>query len=332
MRIAILSLALCLMVALESTAIKYVQREQKEDIPSEQLVFLVEVFKLVVSIVVYCWFRAKEKKGEPLLARSIVRDEDEDEDDGDDGATYHDPLERKGVSSVIWFILPSCLYAISNNVTFAALMLMSPALFNLLMNLKIPLTGFMACALLGYKLTKNLAVSFIFLFIGSILATLRFSKDGSITIEGTIYGLILMFVYASCSAGAAVYTEYVTKTRYPSDSIHLQNAKFCFCSMVANVVLILLRGRVPFTQLQPIHLLSVTALGTNGLVTSAVLKYAGSIVKTYAVSCAAFLSAVFTWYVFHQNLNWNFYVGGVICAASVNLYLYEKKASRDRTP
>jgi len=310
MRVPILSFLLCVMVAVESTTIKYVQKVQGASIPSEQLVFLVEIFKLCISVGLYLYLERKNERI-PISETSEL-------------LSGEDPMERKNSASIIWFILPACLYAISNNVTFAALMLMSPALFNLLMNLKIPLTGLMACSLLSYKLTKGLAVSFLFLFVGSIFATLRWDRDGNISVEGSIYGLLLMFVYATCSAGAAVYTEYVTKTRYPNESVHLQNIKFCICSAVANVFIMLLRGSIPYTTLRPIHLASVAALGANGLITAAVLKFAGSIVKTYAVSCAAFLSAIFTLVLFHQSLHWNFYVGGIICALSVNLYLYEK--------
>jgi drug/metabolite transporter (DMT)-like permease len=310
------------MVAVESTTIKYVQTTQKENIPSEQLVFLVEVFKLLASVIMYYYGanRTNSTFRKPLLA-SLPDDEN---DDNEGTITEADPLERPGTSSTIWFILPSFLYAVSNNVTFAALMLMSPALFNLLMNLKIPLTGFMACSLLNYKLTLNLGISFVFLFVGSIFATLKWA-DGRVDVEGSIYGLILMFVYALCSAGAAVYTEYVTRSRYPHESIHLQNIKFCGCSVMANVVIIMIRGVVPFTTFHPIHLASVVALGANGLVTSAVLKYAGSIVKTYAVSCAAFVSALFTWFLFKQTLQWNFYVGAVVCALAIRLYIHEKE-------
>ena len=313
------------MVAVESTVIRYVQKRQEEDIPSEQLVFLVEVFKLCTSVGIYLVYDVmpKRKTDRPFAADANANYGTTSSNEGDE-QEEEDPLERRENSSILWFILPACLYAVSNNVTFAALMLMSPALFNLLMNLKIPMTGLMARALLHYKLTRNLGVSFACLFVGSIFATLKWGKDGSISIDGSVYGLLLMFVYALCSACAAVYVEYVTKVRYPSESINLQNIKFCVCSVVANVVLMLLRGVIPFTTLHPIHLASVAALGVNGLVTSLVLKHGGAIIKTYSVSCAAFLSAIFTWYLFHQQLHWNFYVGGVICALSVNMYVLER--------
>lgn len=322
MKTLILSSLLCLMVAVESTVIKYVQKRQQEDIPSEQLVFLVEIFKLIISICIYVIYdvRNDNEQNRPITNQRTNYGATATEGTSEE----EDPLERQGTSSILWFILPACLYAVSNNVTFAALMLMSPALFNLLMNLKIPMTGLMACALLHYKLTRNLGISFVFLFMGSIFATLKWDKDGAISIDGSIYGLMLMFVYAACSACAAVYVEYVTKIRYAGESINLQNIKFCVCSVVANIFLMLLRGVVPFTTLCPIHLASVAALGMNGLITAMVLKHGGAIIKTYSVSCAAFLSAVFTWFLFQQKLHWNFYVGGVICALSVNMYVKER--------
>jgi len=301
------------MVAVESTTIKFVQLRAKS-IPSEQLVLLVELFKLIVSSISYALYDV------PLnneLRRPLLQSSNEDGHDAD-------PLERRDTSSIVWFVLPACLYAVSNNVTFAALMLMSPALFNLLMNLKIPLTGVMACVLLRYRLTKSLAFSFVFLFLGSIVATLTWDRNGHVTIEGSVHGLVLMIVYALCSAGAAVYTEYVTKSRYPNESINLQNVKFCACSVVANAIIVALRGELPFEKLVPLHFASVTALAMNGLITSAVLKYAGSIVKTFAVSCAAFPAAVFTYVLFNESLRWNFYLGALVCIISVNIYIVER--------
>ena len=72
MRTPLLSLMLCVMVAVESTTIKFVQKKQGKDIPSEQLVFLVEIFKLIVSIATYYAYtipseREKERYG-PAIA------------------------------------------------------------------------------------------------------------------------------------------------------------------------------------------------------------------------------------------------------------------------
>jgi drug/metabolite transporter (DMT)-like permease len=311
MKHALLAASLSLMVAVESSSIKWVKKVQKNDIPSEQLVFLIEIVKLFVSLFII--FFQKERAEQQV----VVNGEEEDE-----------PLvvkdnEGRRRSNLAWYLLPAALYAISNNVTFAALTLMSPALFNLLMNLKIPMTALLAWIFLSYKITPRLVFSFILLSIGSAFATLKI-VNGTVDLDGSVYGLLLMIVYSSCSAGAAVYMEYVTKMRFSGESIHVQNIRFCICSAVANVLLMMLRGQVPYVQLEWIHWLSVLALAMNGLVTAAVIKYGGSILKTYAVSVAMFLSALFTWWIFGKVLTWNFYVGAVISAISVNLYALEK--------
>lgn len=302
--------SLCLMVALESTSIKFVKTRQKQDIPSEQLVLLVEIFKLVASLLFYILSK-KESNGE---RRPLVADRTRNSD------SESDQLERENTSSILWYMFPAALYAVSNNVTFAALSILTPAMFNLLMNLKIPTTALMAWLFVHHRINRLSGLSFILLFLGSALATLKMEDDGSIVLGATAYGIVLMVIYSSCSAGGAVYTEYVIKLRYASENIHLQNIKFCFCSIIANAGIMLYRWKVPFATFEPLHLLGVVALASNGLVTAAVLKYGGSILKTYAASLAMFFSALFGYLIWHTKQSWQFYVGGLICGIAVQLY------------
>lgn len=307
---------LCLMVAAESTSIKYVKMNQKNDIASEQLVFLIEVFKLISSVAIFTLIHLRKSETIDTERQQLVNDE----------SRSLQILEKK--SSIIWFMFPACLYSVSNNVTFAALSLMSPAMFNLLMNLKIPLTGIMAAMFLGYHITFKMWISFFTLFCGSAIASMKWDESG-INLNISFYGLLLMTVYASCSAGGAIFMEYVTKTRFGKEDIFLQNIKFCVCSMICNTIVMIIRGNIPFSQLEPLHLLSVTTLGLCGLMTSAVIKYSGSITKTFSTSIAMFFSALFGYVILHQILNRNFYVGATISALSVNLYIYEKYKVRN---
>jgi drug/metabolite transporter (DMT)-like permease len=354
MKLFLLASALCLMVAVESTTIKFVKTRQTHDPPSEQLVLLVELVKLFISAITFKVTFTKEKDNEKgrkqantyhgrehnnlldpngsrqsgFSAREPIA---ESQDTDEIQQLLVEVLEGESVdkieeqeSTVLNFMLPACLYAVSNNVTFAALSLMSPAMFNLLMNLKIPFTCFMAALFLSYKLTPLLTTSVIGLFFGAAIGTLKFT-DGKLTFDVRFYGVILMIIYSLCSAGAAVYTEYITKQKFPKENMFLQNVKFCLCSIGANVILIALRGKIPFVELEPLHCASIFALGANGILTAAVLKFGGSILKTYAVSVAMFLSALFTIALFHEELRWNFYVGATVSAVAVNLYAYAKK-------
>ena len=299
----ILASSLSVMIALESTAIKYVRSIEKMNIPSEQLIFLVEIAKLIISAIIY---KITKKDYTPVEIEQIEETDDV-------------PPTK---SSIIWFLLPSCLWAISNNIVFLVLQVMSPAMFNLLMNLKTPLTALFAWFFINYEITPTLLISFSLLFIGSAVASFNFT---SLIIEVSSVGLLGMVIYCSCSASAAVYCEYVTKIKFEQEDLFLQNVKFCSCSALVNALIVLVRWEVPFYKLEWVHLLSIGALVMNGLLTSGVIKYCGSITKTYSVSVAMFLSALLTWLVFNVNLAWNFYVGAVICVVAVNLYANERR-------
>lgn len=328
-----LALILCVMVAIESTTIKYVKKYEKYDIPSEQLVLLVEMGKFIASFIIFFFIKiVNEKKKndyQPILNFEEVSSDHfsnlSDISEENELETYECKIEEESndKSSLFWYLLPAILYTISNNVTFAALSLMSPAMFNLLMNLKIPMTAFMAWMFIGYKINRNLFISFVTLFIGSGIATIKISLTDQPSFEGSLLGLLLMLVYASCSAGGAVYTEYVTRMRFSAENMFLQNMKFCVCSALANIVIIIIRQEIPYIKIEYLHFASVFVLIGNGLITAAVLKYGGSILKTYSVSVAMFLSALFTWLLFDYVLSWNYYVGAIICTIAVQLYAWE---------
>lgn len=306
----ILASSLSLMIALESTAIKYVRGVEKKIVPSEQIIFLVEIAKLIISAIIY---KVSQRNYTPISA------EDETENGNDQVDEEEDEVTN---SSIIWFLLPACLWAVSNNVVFLVLQVMSPAMFNLLMNLKTPLTALFAWSFINYEVTSTLLISFFLLFLGSGVASFNFT---SFVLDVNTMGVLGMLVYCSCSAGAAVYSEYVTKIKFQKEDLFLQNVKFCFCSAIVNVGMVTLRWEVPFYKLEWVHLLSIGALAMNGLLTSAVIKYCGSITKTYSVSVAMFISALLTWLVFNVNLAWNFYVGAIICVVAVNLYANERR-------
>ena len=286
-----LAILLCLMVAFESTAIKWVSSVQHNSPPAEQLVVIIEAFKLLVCGFIY------------LVQRH-----------------YEPEVEVR--SSVWWFMIPASLYAVSNNITFKALESLSAPMFNLLMNLKIPFTGLLAAGFLSYRITPLLATSFIMLFVGSAIACVTW--DNGVVLDVSAIGIMLMIVYSLCSASAAVYTEYVTKVRFGEENLFLQNVKFCICGLVVNSLVILFKWDRPFKLVEPVHMISVLGLSLNGLVTAAVLKYGGSILKTYSVSVAMFVAAFFSYIIWRTVLHWNFWMGATVCAVAVNLYARAK--------
>jgi hypothetical protein len=310
---AILS-AVCLSVFLsvETIVIKYINLHTNTKIPSEQLVILIELCKLVVSIVSYLLHNT------PSSAETI-------------------PLLRTKYQSsgFVFYLFPAILYTISNNITYFALAEMSSAMYNLLMNIKIPLTATMTWAFLNYKINRRLLSSFLILFIGASFGSTKFliNSNGnfSIHLNTTFKGLGFMLIYTFCSSGASILMEYITKIKHSLENIYIQNIKFSTCSIMCNLIVLLYHfienKIVPFQTLLPIHL--VVILVIYGLVTSAVIKFGGSLLKTYSVSSAMFLSAILSIFVFHTVFIWNFYLGAIFCYIAIHLYAQEiKKLAR----
>ncbi len=218
-------------------------------------------------------------------------------------------------------------------MTFLALERITPAHFNLLMNLKIPMTAFLAWMFLSYRVNGTMLISFALLTLGACVASL--TGDKSIEMEPTIgfMALTLMLIYSACSAGGAISTEYITRREYASENMFMQNVKFCACGFACNLAVVFfklgsgIRRFEDYTSIEWLQCVAVGALVANGLMTGIVIKYAGSILKTYAVAVALFLSAFLTWYVFDVTFGPNFYIGACTCFVAILLYAKSRDES-----
>ena len=112
---------------------------------------------------------------------------------------------------------------------------------------------------------------------------------------------------------------------YPNEDIYIQNIKFSASSIICNFVLVLIRNQIPFTNLKWIHIVVILISMMYGLITSFVIKFGGSILKTYSVSSAMFFSTIISIIVFKdgKNLLWNFYVGSIFCYIAIHIYAQE---------
>lgn len=284
---------------------RWVRQTEVDHPPSEHIVILTEVIKGVLSFVVWK-ATAKPKDSVPSETTALLE--------------QSQPKEN----SIIWFVVPALLYTVSNNITLIVLGQLTPAMFNLLMNLKIPITGILAWCFLSERITFRQWLALCLMFIGSALACLKFETEGT-HLSFSVIGLILMMIYSSCSASAAVSIDFITRFRFKAENIFLQNVKFCALGLCSNVLVSAGRGNLfDWHHFEWIHMASVGVMALNGLTTALVIKFAGSIVKTYAVSFSAFVSAFFGYIFWHQILMWNFYVGAAICSLAINTYVYDK--------
>lgn len=351
-----LGTCLCIIIALESTTVKWVKGRQTVDPPSEQLVIISEISKTVISYVAYLFVEWKASYRYNLL----INDEEFEAIAPTESSRLVDTstlrgrgvrsssfgtqnvpvftdtsslqsntisqlrvstLQRLFSESTVWFLFPALLYTVSNNVTFIALGHLSSAMFALLMNFKIPITGVIAWMTLHKDMTSLQWVSLLIMFFGSLLACLRI-ENNSIELNCSWMGLGLMVVYSLCSASAGVFMEYLTRFRFREENIFIQNVKFGMYGIITNTIIAISRGTMWHWDIQPIHLLSVLSMVVNGFMTAAVLKFCGSIVKTYSASFAAIVAGILAMMIWKVVLQWNFWVGCVLCSIAINLYAY----------
>jgi drug/metabolite transporter (DMT)-like permease len=218
---------------------------------------------------------------------------------------------------------------VSNNITFIALGELSPAMFNLLMNFKILVTGIEAYWLLSEPISRVQWKGLALMFVGSAVACIAWSSTGPPQLTCSWLGLLLMLVYSFCSGSAAVAIDFITRHRFRQENIFVQNVKFSALGVVANVVISICRGTMWSWNLQPLHMWAVLTMVMNGLMTAAVIKYAGSLVKTFASSFATFPSALVGYLLWNQTLGWNYYVGAVTCTIAVNMYAIDRAKRRE---
>ena len=170
------SIFLSIFLSFETIIIRYINLHEDTKIPAEQLVFLVELAKTLISI-------------------NFVRKEI--------SSTEHQPLlPRCQENSGLWiYLIPATVYTVSNNLTYYVLREMGSATYNLLLNLKISMTVILAYTFLrkDYKISTRMLLSFLLLFLGAVIGSTKFTLvDGGkrkLELDTTILGVFLMILY-----------------------------------------------------------------------------------------------------------------------------------------
>lgn len=276
----------------------------------------------------------EEQRGERLLNNN-----DEAEEDEDDDATLNQPQQPATSSCnfppLLLFAVPGAIYFFNNNLTFILLSLMPAPTYVVLSNLKILTTGLFSYWFLHRLLTKPQWISLGILFFSTAISQVDLEKGLSLSISPQAF--LLMILFCSLSAAASVFSEYVMKERFANESIHLQNIKLYMFGILFNGITYLLTptanpaaGPAGFwSDMAPIHFFVILAYASLGLVTSAIIKFSGSITKVYASSMSMFFAALVSWLLLSDQLTVLFFVGCFGCCYALHLYYRAPPPSPD---
>ncbi|KAG0250463.1 hypothetical protein DFQ27_009386, partial [Actinomortierella ambigua] len=244
-----------------------------------------------------------------------------------------------GFPPILLFAVPGAIYFFNNNLTFVLLSLMPAPTYVVLSNLKILTTGLFSYWFLRRHLSTKQWISLGLLFVATAISQIDLEKGISLAIS--VQAFLLMILFCSLSAAAAVFSEYVMKDRFGDESIHLQNMKLYMFGILFNGITYLVSsppaatatgagtaaggGSVEgdggfFSDMALIHLFVVMAYASLGLVTSAIIKFSGSITKVYASSMSMFFAALVGWLLFSDKLTVLFFIGCVGCCYALHLY------------
>ncbi|KAF9355887.1 hypothetical protein BGX26_005998 [Mortierella sp. AD094] len=275
-----------------------------------------------------------EEEQLPLSSNHINTDND-DEDDEEDRSKNNCSKVSSSSSSpscafppILFFAVPGAIYFFNNNLTFVLLSLMPAPTYVVLSNLKILTTGLFSFLFLNRILTTPQWVSLGILFLSTAVSQVDLEKGLSLSIP--IHAFLLMILFCSLSAAASVFSEYVMKERFANESIHLQNMKLYMFGILFNGFTYMITPPMSetatgvsssfFSDMAPIHYMIIMAYASLGLVTSAIIKFSGSITKVYASSMSMFFAALVSWLLMNDQLTVLFFVGCFGCCFALHLY------------
>ncbi|KAG0314993.1 hypothetical protein BGZ99_007748 [Dissophora globulifera] len=349
----VLGFLLCIFQSSESILVKLAGNRPDPHPSSAKLLFLSELLKLIISYTLLCvetrrlvgtsrWTRCCRRRD--IEARDGLDDEDDVayqpltnnrhslDDPNDD--EHHHQLETgsspptsscSAFPSILLFAVPGAIYFFNNNLTFVLLSLMPAPTYVVLSNLKILTTGLFSYWFLHRLLTTPQWISLGILFLSTAVSQIDLDKSPSLSIS--LQAFLLMLLLCALSATASVFSEYVMKERFQQESIHLQNIKLYMFGILFNGITYALTlssssSATGFlADMAPVHYMIILAYASLGLVTSAIIKFSGSITKVYASSMSMFFAALVSWLLhLNDHLTPLFFVGCLGCCFALHLY------------
>ncbi|KAI7820273.1 nucleotide-sugar transporter-domain-containing protein [Gamsiella multidivaricata] len=274
-----------------------------------------------------------------LKPKEANDDDDEDDDDQGESAPGSSPSTRSSsgcsIPPILFFAVPGAIYFFNNNLTFVLLALMPAPTYVVLSNLKILTTGLFSYLFLHRLLSPAQWVSLAILFLSTAVSQIDLERG--LTLSISLQAFLLMVLFCSLSAAASVFSEYVMKERFAKESIHLQNMKLYMFGILFNgITYVLTPSTTPaaegggfFSDMAPIHVLIIMAYASLGLVTSAIIKFSGSITKVYASSMSMFFAALVSWLLLNDRLTVLFFIGCFGCCFALHLYYRAPSVPKD---
>ena len=214
-----------------------------------------------------------------------------------DGQSAARDALREVSSNATRLAVPSVLYVIQNNLLFEGVRLLSPTAYMVCSQSKILTSAICSVLLLGTRITRKQYVALLVLVCGMILVQGDEGRGSNVRLdkartEDTLQGMVAVLTAAFTSGFAGAYLEKMYKeVGAQKRSVWFRNAQLaCFSLPVAMIGSAWRDGERlraiegVFQGYDGVVLLVIALQAFGGLVVAAVLRYAGNVLKCFAVS------------------------------------------------
>lgn len=252
------------------------------------------------------------------------------------------PAERQArvpwsYGSLLMAGVPGVGYQVLNNLQFVTLYFLDMPTYQILANLKIIATGLAGHWMLNRKLAQGQWLGLALLAFGAAVTQLAHICDDKDTAVVDVRGYISAMVCVCLSAIIGVFTEKFMKSE--QCSIHWQNFQLYIWGVFSNIVVLLWTSNMMATTASPDSAspdssskglsmegfnfaawCAVVSLSLTGLAVSFLLRFADSIVKTYATVLSAPFSAIVAYAVLGSHIGVEHIVGLGVMVISFAYY------------
>jgi UDP-sugar transporter A1/2/3 len=241
------------------------------------------------------------------------------------------------------------LYAINNNLIFKVLQLLPPAVFQVLLNVRVVWTALLLNLLMGRSLNQQECVGVGALTVGACISQTDWdmlyssppppppsiaAADGVDGVEnlaitsGAAFsstGILLALIYTFISATASVYNEKLLKS--DAGSMHAANLQLYMFGVLTNGAAAVLQPGVLSNAVitkgwsKPMTWVVAFNMANIGLIIAAIMKYHDNIIKIFCGAVSNVLVLLYSvWVVGDQQLTSSFILGAICCLYGAYLY------------
>eukprot|EP01064_Diplonema_japonicum_P038972 TRINITY_DN9645_c0_g1_i3.p1 TRINITY_DN9645_c0_g1~~TRINITY_DN9645_c0_g1_i3.p1 ORF type:complete len:339 (+),score=68.30 TRINITY_DN9645_c0_g1_i3:47-1063(+) len=235
------------------------------------------------------------------------------------------------------YFFPAASYVVYDNMMFFCLARLDPVTYVILMQFRLPVTGFVWQTVFGRNTTRTQWFGLAFIMIACIVQRTTVHKSQTqITDEdlargnasSLMLGIMGVVVQIACGVFSSIYNEKMLKKG--DISLHLQNIYMYTHSLICNLVYIVcLNGLSALSPGSFAKLLNKWVVPTClllsciGIATSLFLKHLDSVKKSIASALELFGDAALSWYFFAIPVTLPTLGSVFLCASGIVLYSQE---------